>query len=209
MNLPEMRTRVRRDLRDLDAADYRWSDTELDRHIEHAVRDLSLASPQEAKVALTASAGSRDLSVASLENLVSVEAVEYPADEYPPVYVLFSLWGDTLTLLVESAPMGGERAHVYYGKLHSLDANASTIPSSLEELVATGAAGYAALEWSSFATNRVNIGGAEVWRSYQSWGRERLDSFLKGLANHRSRLRTRHMYSAPPDYSRATGRGWR
>ena len=49
MNLSEMRTRVRQDLRDLDAADYRWSDAELDRHIEHGVRELSLAVPQEAK----------------------------------------------------------------------------------------------------------------------------------------------------------------
>ena len=62
--------------------------------------------------------------------------------------------------------------YVYYGKLHKLDANSSTIPSSLEELVAIGAEGYAALEWSSFATNRVNVGGAEVWRHYQA-GAER------------------------------------
>ena len=210
MNLSEMRTRVRQDLRDLDAADYRWSDAELDRHIEHGVRELSLAVPQEAKATLTSSAGSRELSIASLEDLVSIEAVEHPADEYPPVYAPFSVWGDTLTLLVNSAPIGEERVYVYYGKLHKLDANSSTIPSPLEELVAIGAEGYAALEWSSFATNRVNVGGAEVWRHYQAWGRERLDSFLKGLANHRSRLRTRHLYSAPqPGYSRAADLGRR
>lgn len=210
MNLSEMRTRVRHDLGDTNAADYRWTDDELDRHIEHGVREVSLAIPQEAKATLTTSAGSRELSIASLEGLVSVEAVEYPADDYPPVYAPFSLWGDTLTLMVESAPTAGERVYVYYGKLHTLDANGSTVPSSLEELVAIGAEGYAALEWSSYAANRVNVGGAEVWRRYQAWGRERLDSFLKGLANHRSRLRTRHMNSAQrADYGRTPVQGWR
>ena len=37
-----MRTLVRRDLGDEDAATYRWTDFELERHIQHAVRELSL-----------------------------------------------------------------------------------------------------------------------------------------------------------------------
>ena len=34
MNLSEMRTIVRRDLHDEDAGNYRWTDDELDRHIQ-------------------------------------------------------------------------------------------------------------------------------------------------------------------------------
>ena len=202
MDLSEMRMRVRQDLRDLDSADYRWSNVELDRHIGHAVRELGLAIPQEARATLTTSAGSRELSIASLADLVSVEAVEYPADEQPPARVPFRVWGDTLALLADSAPSGGEMVYVYYGKLHTLDADSSSIPASLEELVAIGAEGYAALEWASFATNRVNVGGTEVWRHFQSWGRERLDSFRKGLANNGRRLKTGHLYSRLP-----SGRG--
>ncbi len=201
-----MRTRVRQDLHDEDATNYRWTDAELDRHIQHAVRELSLAISQEARATLTTTAGSRDLSVTSLTDMVSVEAVEYPVDKYPPVYVPFSLWGSTLTLLVEDVPDGGESVYVYYGKLHTLDATSSTIPSPLEDLVAIGAGGYAALEWSSFATNRINVGGVEVWRQYQSWGQERLDSFLKGLASHshRNRVRPRHLYTAARPMSSQT-----
>ena len=193
-----MRTRVRQDLHDEDATSYRWTNAELDRHIQHAVRELSLAVAQEAKATLTTTAGSRDMSVTSLADMVSVEAVEYPVGKYPPVYVPFSLWGSSLTLLVEDVPDGRESVYVYYGKLHTLNTTSSTIPSHLEDLVATGAGGYAALEWSSFATNRVNMGGVEVWQQYQSWGQERLDSFLKGLANHshRNRVRPRHLYTA-------------
>ena len=206
MDLSQMRDRVRQDLHDEDATNYRWTDAELDRHIQHAVRDLGLAISQEAKATLTTTAGSRDLSVTSLTDMVSVEAVEYPVDKYPPVYVTFSLWGIILALLVEDVPDGGESVYVYYGKLHTLDVSSSTIPSPLEDLVAIGSDGYAALEWSSFATNRVNVGGMEVWRQFQAWGQERLDSFLKGLANHshQNRVRSRHLYTAARPMSSQT-----
>ena len=208
MNLSEMRIRVRQDLRDLEEADYRWSDAELDRHIGHSVRELGLAVPLEARTALTTSAGSRELSIGSLTDLVAIEAVEYPADAYPPAHVPFKLWGDTLTLLVDSPPSGGERVNVYYGRLHTLNATSSTIPASLEELVAIGAEGYAALEWASFATNRVNVGGADVWRHFRDWGGQRLASFRKGLASNGARLRTGRLYSAPsPGRGLATGWG--
>ncbi|MGQ9573427.1 MAG: phage adaptor protein [Dehalococcoidia bacterium] len=197
MNLSEMRTRVRRDLHDEDPANQRWSDDELNRHIERAVRELSLAAPLEAKATLATSDGSRDVSLASLSDLVAAEAAEYPTGKYPPSYVPFSLWAGTLTLLVEATPPGGQSVNVYYGKMHTLDATTSTIPPHLEEVVATGAAAYAALEWASFATNRINVGGQDVWRDYFTWGQERLAVFSRALAKHsrRNAVRVRRLYT--------------
>ncbi len=197
MNLSDMRTLVRRDLHDEDAANYRWTDDELDRHIARAVKELSLAVPGEAKATLSTTADSRDLSLAALTDRVVVEAVEYPLGEYPPSYVAFSVWGDTLTLLVDSPPLSATDVDVYYGRLHTLDATTSTIPEALEDLVATGAAAYAALEWASFATNRVNVGGDETWRNYLVWGQERLAAFARALAEHgrRGALRARRLYT--------------
>lgn len=197
MNLSEMRTRVRRDLHDEDPENQRWTDDELDRHIERAVRELSLAIPLEAKASPATSEGSRDISLASLSDLVAVEAVEYPVDKYPPSYVPFSLWAGTLTLLVDATPPGGQSVNIYYGKMHTLDATTSTIPPHLEELVATGAAAYAALEWASFATNRINVGGQDVWRQYLTWGQERLAVFSRALAKHsrRNAVRVRRLYT--------------
>ena len=197
MNLSEMRTRVRRDLHDEDPADQRWTDDELDRHVERAVRELSLAIPLEAKASPATSEGSRDISLASLSDLVAVEAVEYPVDEYPPSYVPFSLWAGTLTLLVDATPPGDQSVNIYYGKMHTLDAATSTIPPHLEELVATGAAAYAALEWASFATNRINVGGQDVWRQHLTWGQERLAVFSRALAKHsrRNAVRVRRLYT--------------
>jgi len=197
VNLSEMRTRVRRDLHDEDPGNQRWTDDELDRHIERAVRELSLAIPLEAKASPATSEGSRDISLASLSDLVAVEAVEYPVDKYPPSYVPFSLWAGTLTLLVDATPPGGQSVNIYYGKMHTLDATTSTIPPHLEELVATGAAAYAALEWASFATNRINVGGQDVWRQYLTWGQERLAVFSRALAKHsrRNAVRVRRLYT--------------
>jgi len=196
MNLAEMRARLRQDLHDEDESNYRWSDEELNRHIEHALRELSLAVPLEAKATLTTTAGSRELSLSTISDLVAIEAVEYPVGRYPPRYVRFSLWGDTLTLLVEGAPSGGEEVYIYYGKLHTLDETTSTIPSPLEDLVVIGGAGYAAIEWASFATNRLNVGGESTWRNYLTWGQDRLASFLRGLSKHSKKnvVRSRQLY---------------
>jgi hypothetical protein len=196
MNLVEMRTRVRQDLHDEDPNNYRWTDAELDRHIDRAVRELSLAAPLEAKAALTSSAGSRDVTLVSLIGLVSIEAVEYPVGRYPPCYVPFSRWESTLTLLVDGVPSGGENVYVFYTTLHTLDASSSTIPAHLEELVALGAEAYAALEWASYATNRVNVGGSDTWRHYLVWGQERLAAFSRGLAqqSRKNAVRVRRLY---------------
>lgn len=201
MDLATMRTRVRRDLHDEDSASYRWTDAELDRHLDRAVRELSLAVPLQYKTPVTTTAGSRNLSLVPLGGLVQVEAVEYPVDKYPPVFVPFSLWGEALTMLIDAAPPAGQSVYVYFGKLHTLDATSSTIPTRLEDLVALGAAAYAALEWASYATNRVNLGGEETWRHYLAWGQDRLGDFARGLArssrNNAVRLRRLYRPAAP------------
>ena len=195
MNLSEMRTIVRRELRDEDASNYRWTNDELDRHIAHAVRDFSEAIPRQQKTTKTTTAGSRELDISTLSDRIMVEAVEYPVDKFPKRYQRFSLWADTLTLLGIDVP-NGANAYVYYGKLHTLDASTSTIPAKYEDLVAAGACGYAAVEWAVFAVNRVNTGGEVTPREFMAWGKEKLGYFrneLKRLGRH-SRARTRSLY---------------
>jgi hypothetical protein len=210
MNLSEMRGSLRKDLHDEDAANQRWTDGELDRHIQRAVRDFSLSVPLEAKTALNTTAGSRDLSIAGLTDVVAIEAVEYPIDDYPPTYVPYSVWLSTLTMLIDAAPGGVESVTVYSTKLHTLDATSSTLPSRFEDIVATGSGAYAALEWASFATNRVNVGGQDVWRDYLAWGQERLAEFERALAVHgrRNAMRVRQLYRpATPPVDQSTVRG--
>ncbi len=198
MNLTSLRARLRRDLRDTDPTSERWPDAALDRHIGRALRELSLAAPLEATATLRTVAGSRELSVAALSDRVSVDAVEYPVGLYPPSRPPFSLWGDTLALQVDALPGAGEAVTVRYSKLHTLDAAGSTLPAALEDVLASGAGAYAALEWASFAVNRVNVGGADTWRHYHVWAQERLAEFARALARHGRARRTRSGVLSPP-----------
>lgn len=209
MTLTEMRTLVRRDLHDEDAANYRWTDDELDRHILHALKELSEALPCEQKAVMATTADSREISLSTITDRIMVEAVEYPVDEFPKRYQRFALWADTITLLGDEV-LDGSNAHIYYGKLHTLDDTTSTIPAKHEDLVVTGACGYAVVEWAIYAINRVNVGGGITPREFLSWGREKLAYFkaeLKKLGR-KNRARVRSLYKPYyPPVSKSTDYG--
>ncbi len=206
MNLSEMRAILRRDLHDEDAANYRWSDDELDRHIAHATREFSEAIPLEQKETKATTSDSRELDISTLTNPVMVQAIEYPVDRFPKEFQRFSLWADTLTLLGDEVP-DGSNAYIYYGKLHTLDATTSTIPARLEDIVAIGACGYAAVEWAAFAINRVNVGGTITAEEFLNWGKEKLKYFRQELKRlgRRNRVRISQLYKPYyPVVSKAT-----
>lgn len=181
MNLAQMRAAVRQDLHDEDAAAYRWTDTVLDRHITRAVAEYSLASPLEQRTTLQTTPASRDISISTLTNLIEIEAVEWPVGEFPPARVGFSLWGTTLTLDTINEPTGAENVYVYWTKPHTVDAGSTTVPVAHDHILAAGAAGYAALDWTSYASNRINTGGEDVWGRYKAFADERLRTFTREL----------------------------
>jgi len=195
MNLTEMRAIVRRDLHDEDANNYRWTDDELDRHIAHAVKDFSEYLPYEQKATKATTSGSREIDISNLSDRVMVAAVEYPVDNFPKRYQRFSLWGDTLTILGDEIP-DGSNAYIYYGKVHTLSAESSTIPAQHEDLITAGTAGYAAVEWAAYAINRVNVGGGITPREFLTWGNERLSYFKQEIKRlgRRNRVRARSLY---------------
>lgn len=197
MNLSEMIALVRKDLHDEDSGNYQWSDAELTRHINRAVKELSESLPLPAKATLPTTSGSRELDISGLSNRIMVEAVEYPVDASPPNYQRFSIWGDTLTIISGSEP-DGSNCYVYYGALHTLDANGSTVPTKYEDLVAAGACGYAAIEWAAYAINKVNVGGAMTPREFRLWGSERLGIFQERLKRlgRRQRVRTQQLFDS-------------
>jgi len=195
MNLTDMRAIVRRDLHDEDANNYRWTNDEIDRHIAHAVKDYSAAMPREQKTTVTTTSGSREISISSLVERVMVEAVEYPTGKFPPCFQRFAIWDDTVTLLGNEVP-DGSNAVIYYGKHHTLDVSGATIAVRDEDLIASGAAGYAALESSVFAINSVNVGGNLTSEELLKWGRDKLDFFraeLKRLGR-KNHVRIRSLY---------------
>lgn len=195
-NISTVRAALRTDLHDEDESAYRWEDAALDRHLQRAVLELSQVWPHEVMTTLAASAGSRDLDIGELEGLVRIEAVEYPAGLWPPSRVRFSTWGSTLKVLVDREPPADEEVNVYWGRVHTLDEETSTLPAVAEDIVILGAGGYAALELASFTTNQANIAGPAAVRQYQDWGEARLRQFRERLSRvgRNARVRSTRLY---------------
>jgi len=195
MNLTEMITAVRKDLHDQDSGNYQWTDEELTRHINRAVREFSEEVPLPARATLPTTGDSREVDISGLTGRIMIEAVEYPLQSFPPDYQQFTVWGDTLTIISGSEP-DGSNCYVYYGTLHTLDAGGSTLPTKYEDIVAAGAGGYAATGWAVYAINRVNIGGALTTREYRQWGNQRLKYFRQELKRlgRKNRVRVSSLY---------------
>jgi hypothetical protein len=195
--LAALRALVRKDLHDEDSAAYRWTDAVLDRHIIRAVNEYSLHAPREQKTTLTTTAGSRDLSIATLSDLIEIAAVEWPAGEFPPRYVGITKWMTTITLDSVNAPAGAENVQVYWLKSHLVDGSGSSVPAIHDDIIAAGAAAYAALDWTSFASNRINTGGDETWDRYERFAAERLAYFEAELRRmgRRNAVRQRRLYA--------------
>jgi hypothetical protein len=193
-DLDDFRARLRIELHDEDSNNYRWTDATLNRHLVRASNQISLVRPREQKTTLQTSAGSRELSLSSLTDLVRIEAVEWPVDQWPRRYVAFSVWGTTLEMLTDETPAGTEDAAVYWGSLHTLTTSASTLPTHLEDILVLGGAAYAALEWASFATNRANVAGAQAVEDYQAWGEQKLRQFGEELQKLASRVKTSRLF---------------
>jgi hypothetical protein len=195
VNIAAIRTNVRKDLHD--DASALWTDAALDRHIGRAALEYSLHAPLEQRTTLTTTAASRDLNISTLTNRIAIEAVEWPVGEFPPRRVGWSLWQDTLTMDVVGAPAGVENAYVYWTKTHTLDGASSTIPAAHDDIIAAGAAGYAALDWTAYSSNRINTGGDDAWGRYKALADERLRYFRAELARiaRNNTVRQRRMFT--------------
>jgi hypothetical protein len=200
MNLTEMITLVRQDLHDTDAGNYRWTDTELTRHINRAVAELSESLPLPSKAILPTTTGERDLDISGLDDRIMVAAVEYPVGATPPAYQQFTIWGETLTILSDNLP-DGSNSVIYYGAKHTLNSQGSTLPAKYEDITAGGACGYAAIELAVYAINKVNVGGTVTSGELLEWGNQKLKHFRQELKRlgRRNRVNVNALYG--PDFS--------
>ncbi|MBA4179485.1 MAG: hypothetical protein C0506_02755 [Anaerolinea sp.] len=193
--LADLRTRIRKDLHDTDSANYRWTDSQLDRHIQRALDETSRAMPNESAVTMTATAGSRDLSLASIMGLMDVEAAEFPVGQFPPSYAPFSRWANTLSLHLDEPPPA-EPVKLYCTVQHTLDGSGTTLAGFQEDIVATGAAAYAVLDSAANAIDRLATGGPEVPAQFLAWARAREIAYKQLLIQHgrRNRVRVRRTF---------------
>ena len=176
MNLGTMRTLVRRDLKDEDAANYRWTDNDIDRCIGRALFELSRYVPQEMKSTVATIADSREINISTLTNRVSVDKVEFPIDEHPRQYQRFALFGDIVTLIGD-VEGNGDNCYILWSAVHTLGVASSTVPAFMEDVLALGAAAYAVLSQAQYRTDTAGFGGSAADKDYQSWGSTLLKDF--------------------------------
>jgi hypothetical protein len=176
-----LRARLRVDLAEPTAD--RWTDNDLDRHIQHAVRDLNRVAPREmVDTSLTIpDPASRELDITGLSGLTRVITVEYPIGGYPRRLRHFELWGSTLTLLTDTVPVAGAPVIVYYTARHTVDSATSTLPDHLEDLVLLGAAGYALLGYLAATHDRVTIGDGRTSEELRAHANDLLMQFRQDL----------------------------
>jgi len=119
MTLTEMRARVREDLQDTDAANYRWANDEVDGAIERVVREFSLAYPLQQQDDIATEDGTAILDISSLAQRLKVYSVEFPIGQHPPYLQKFTQWMDELYM----EDIGnGDNARVKWGRQHVLGA---------------------------------------------------------------------------------------
>lgn len=79
-----------------------WSEAQLTVHIQQAIRSISSVCPYEQKSPASTVEESKDIDISSLTGWVDIHGVEYPID--PAAKRNFTIWGDTLTLDISTAP---------------------------------------------------------------------------------------------------------
>jgi hypothetical protein len=193
-----VRARLRVDLDDVDPTAYRWADAELERHINHALNRMSWEMPRELSSVLTTTAGSRDVWLIALETRIRVSRVEFPAGNYPPTYVRFSLWGDRLTLLVDNPPAVQDLV-VYWLAAHVLDQSRSSLDGPLIDVLLDGAAAYAASQMASYVTERVSSGGPGADRDYAAFSTRKMRAFDHAIRYHGTHASLRPSMLYTPD----------
>ena len=196
MDISTMRGLVRQDLKDEDSDNYRWTNDEIDRAITRAVTELSRYAARPIKTTIATTDDSREIDISALTDRISVDQVEFPIDEHPRIFQRFTVYQDTLTL-IGAYEGDGEDCYIEWTQVHTLDGDGSSIPTYLEDLVALGAAGFAASAASQYHTDRANAGGDNVDRDYLYWATGRLMDFRKQLKQLRKnrKLRTSTFYT--------------
>lgn len=154
-----------------------WADDEIDIHIQQILEEISQYVPYETKETLTTTASSRNISLATITDLINVEQVEYPVGSDPRDFIPYTVWGSTLTLNGDSVPSAAESAYAYCRKLHSITTSSSTLGANLEQLLIRGVCASLAASKAREHINEVNLGGGNVAAQMLQWANNELMIF--------------------------------
>lgn len=179
-----------------DSSNALLSAAEYQVHLQRAIGDLNLVKPREEKETLSTTEGSRELDLTDLTyEVLELAAVEYPVDEQPRRYVQFSVWGDTLEMLIDEEPGDSEDVDVYYYAPHVVDGSGSTLAVQYDQLVVKGGAGYAARQIAAELQNTATITGARTVKEWRDYSNAALREFRQRLRDLGAVLKVRRLFT--------------
>jgi hypothetical protein len=196
---------ARQDLADPNPPAALISDADLQRHVLHAVREYELARPREIVETPSVTAGSRAIDLTAYSNLMRVLAAEYPTGQWPPAYVQFQVYGQTLTLALDEAPDGasGASANLYCCERHQVDAGSCTVDPQDDECIVAGTVHFAAQELATRTAGTINLAGPDLWLRYRDLALDKAAEFRGYLTLIRARVTPQRAYApAEPRQSR-------
>jgi hypothetical protein len=159
-----------------------WKDDELGHLISNCLIEISERAPCQVIEEVPTVAGSKELDISALVDLLWVERIEYPTGADPKEFHNCSVFGTTLTMEIDTAPAASdEDVNVYCAKVHKLTDAINTLNPVLERLLVLGVAGQAAINRAQYLINRVNNGGANTPSQLQAWGTTQIQLFREGL----------------------------
>ena len=168
-----------------------WATGDVDAAIRQALAEYSKIRPFHTEDTITASEDTHELDGSTeLAAAIDVTRVWCPytstAPEDPPSWVGFEFWRDDECILyLPGGILNGETARVFFDipqALGGLDsASTTTLPAEDWELVATGAAGYAAMSRALDLGEQVTL-DRDVPQKAKTWAGQKLQEFRQGLA---------------------------
>jgi len=122
----------------------------------------------------------RDLNISSITGLIGekVEKAEYPTRQWPRDKKDVEVFGDIVTLKVDSEPADGDEVFLYCHKVHQLTESASTLTADLEKVLVDGAVALTARSWLNNMRDQI-VPNTVNW--YHKWANEHYTIYQKGL----------------------------
>lgn len=122
----------------------------------------------------------KDLSKASITDLIEIKKAEYPTRQDPQKFTNFRVFGDIVTL-ADITPTDGDEVFLYCKKFHTLTESSSTLDSTLEDVLIKGVVAYAARSWLGGEMREQIIPNTVKW--YHDWVNEHYLIYQKGLSD--------------------------
>jgi len=165
-----------------DSATAIWGTATVAAQMELDIRLLSDYQPQLAQATVSFAGTARELSLASIADLLDVDEVEFPIDKHPKRYVTASRRGGSVILdTYLPSVSSSDTAYIWYSAPHTVSGSTNTLDRTQEGILVELVASHLLQNISLDRIESINIGGADTWRSYITAGERREQKVMSRL----------------------------